>query len=185
MNEKRPVASFTCDDAQFYNIADRRKHVTFGHVLSQVLAAGADAGVDRVGSLLDDSIATCGARTRRGGPWLWRWSPSNGTAMTYWWRRWVWWRVWLMLFAVLVHSQVDHLCVMCMTRYGIYEAQPNLTSLYKPWPKINQRPKLQEQEAQLPQRNSASAAHVYCACCYVFLCPIILCADIWMWKTVA
>jgi len=56
------VASFTCDDAQLDDVADRREHVTCGHVIRQVLA-GADAGVDRVGALLDDGVATCGAGT--------------------------------------------------------------------------------------------------------------------------
>jgi len=61
-DEKRRVCidavSFSCDDAQFNDVADRRKHVTYGHVISQV-PAGADAGVDRVRSLLDDGVVTC------------------------------------------------------------------------------------------------------------------------------
>jgi len=68
VNEKRGVyvrvATFACDDAQLNDVADRREHVTSDHVISQVLA-GADAGVDRVGSLLDDGIATSSASTRR------------------------------------------------------------------------------------------------------------------------
>ena len=57
------VARFACDDAQLDHVADRREHVTCGHVVSQVLAA-ADAGVDRVGALLDDGVSPCGASTR-------------------------------------------------------------------------------------------------------------------------
>ena len=68
VNEKRRVcvhvASFARDDAKFDNVADRREHVTQGHVTRHLLA-GADAGVDRVGPLLDDSVATCGATARR------------------------------------------------------------------------------------------------------------------------
>jgi len=70
VNEKRRVyirvASFTCDDAQFDDVADGRKHVTFDHVVRLALAS-ADAGVDRVGSLLDDGVATRRTRTRRRG----------------------------------------------------------------------------------------------------------------------
>jgi len=80
VNEERRVyvARFTRDDAQLDDVADRREHVTCGHVISQVLA-GADGGVDRVGALLDDGVATCGASTRvRGG----RRSPGNATALT-------------------------------------------------------------------------------------------------------
>jgi len=62
------VASLTRDDAQLNDVADRREHVTSGHVVRQVLVAGGgggtEAGVDRVGSLPDDSVATCGATAR-------------------------------------------------------------------------------------------------------------------------
>jgi len=62
VNEKRcvrvGVARLPRDDAQLDDVADRREHVTYGHVTGGPVRAGADDGVDRVGSLLDDRVAT-------------------------------------------------------------------------------------------------------------------------------
>lgn len=69
VNEKRRarvrVARFSRDDAQFEVVADGREHVKRGHVTGQVPAAGADAGVSRVGALLDDGDAMRRTAARR------------------------------------------------------------------------------------------------------------------------